>query len=70
MISMSGRKAATANQKGSWKQPRREGEGSASIAAALGIQEHELGRTWLSTIDSFGSVKGDTAHQSRRAAAA
>lgn len=33
----------------------------------IGIQEHELDRTWLATVDSFGSVRGDTAHQSMRA---
>lgn len=33
----------------------------------IGIQEYELDRTWLATIDSFGSVRGDTAHQSMRA---
>jgi hypothetical protein len=32
----------------------------------VGIQEYELDRTWLATIDSFGSVRGDTAHQSMR----
>jgi hypothetical protein len=32
----------------------------------VGVQEHELDRTWLATIDSFGSVRGDTAHQAMR----
>jgi hypothetical protein len=32
----------------------------------VGVQEYELDRTWLATIDSFGSVRGDTAHQSMR----
>jgi hypothetical protein len=32
----------------------------------VGIQDYELDRTWLATIDSFGSVRGDTAHQSMR----
>jgi hypothetical protein len=30
----------------------------------VGVQEYELDRTWLATMDSFGSARGDTAHQS------
>lgn len=33
----------------------------------VGVQEYQLDRTWLATIDSFGSVRGDTAHQAMRA---
>jgi RiboL-PSP-HEPN len=32
----------------------------------IGVQEYELDRTWLATMDSFGSRRGDVAHQSFR----
>jgi len=30
----------------------------------VGIREHEIETAWLATIDSFGSDRGTTAHQS------
>jgi len=32
----------------------------------IGVQENQLDRTWLATMDSFGSGRGDVAHQSFR----
>lgn len=29
----------------------------------VGIQDYQLDRTWLATIDSFGSARGETAHR-------
>ncbi len=38
-----------------------------ALLLPVGVLEADLDKTWLATIDSFGSQRGDTAHQSGRA---
>lgn len=38
-----------------------------SMLLPVGILESDINRTWLATIDSFGTERGATAHQSGRA---
>jgi hypothetical protein len=32
----------------------------------IGVREYQIDRTWIATMDSFGSARGDIAHQSFR----
>lgn len=38
-----------------------------ALLLPVGVLERDLDKTWLATIDSFGGLRGDTAHQSGRA---
>jgi hypothetical protein len=52
-----------------WVSNENHGVREANVLGILlpaGIREHEIDSAWLETIDSFGSDRGDTAHQAGR----